>query len=184
MDRYLGGEEIDIEMLIDDLETAVARGTFYPVRPGLRRDRRRPGRELLELLTAGVPVAAGARRCRSSPGRTARPRPPLTCDPDGPLVAEVVKTTIDPYVGRVSPGPGLLRHAAPRQPRARVGPRAWPSAATRTTTSTSGSARCPRRSARRSATVAECIAGDICAITKLGHAPRPATPCRPRTTRC
>ncbi len=30
------------------------------------------------------------------------PCPPLTCDPDGPLVAEVVKTTIDRHVGRVS----------------------------------------------------------------------------------
>ena len=28
--------------------------------------------------------------------------PEITCDPNGPLVAEVVKTTIDPYVGRVS----------------------------------------------------------------------------------
>ena len=30
------------------------------------------------------------------------PRNSLTCDPDGPLLAEVVKTTSDPYVGRVS----------------------------------------------------------------------------------
>src|SRR6185436_8409789 len=30
------------------------------------------------------------------------PRAPLQCDPAGPLIAEVVKTTIDPYVGRVS----------------------------------------------------------------------------------
>src|SRR5262249_38478164 len=33
MDRYLSGEEIDQEILIEDLEKAVARGSFYPVVP-------------------------------------------------------------------------------------------------------------------------------------------------------
>ena len=31
MDRYLGGEDIELKVLVDDLEKAVARGTFYPV---------------------------------------------------------------------------------------------------------------------------------------------------------
>src|SRR5262249_60872024 len=31
MDAYLGGEEIDPKGLIEDLEKAVARGSFYPV---------------------------------------------------------------------------------------------------------------------------------------------------------
>ena len=33
MDRYLGGEEIDVKLLVDDLERAVARATFFPVVP-------------------------------------------------------------------------------------------------------------------------------------------------------
>ena len=41
MDRYLGGEDIDLKMLIDDLETAVARGSFYPVLAVRRADRPR-----------------------------------------------------------------------------------------------------------------------------------------------
>src|SRR3954463_5383929 len=54
LDRYLSGEDIGIEVLVDDLETAVARGTFYPVLPvcaetgvGLA--------ELLEVLSGGFP---------------------------------------------------------------------------------------------------------------------------------
>ena len=31
MDSYLSGEEIDPKVLIEDLEKAVARGSFYPV---------------------------------------------------------------------------------------------------------------------------------------------------------
>ncbi len=41
MDRYLGGEDIDLDILIDDLETAVARGSFYPVLAACGADRAR-----------------------------------------------------------------------------------------------------------------------------------------------
>jgi elongation factor G len=100
MDRYLGGEEIDQKVLIDDLERAVARGSFFPVIPvcsgtGVGTQ------ELLEVMTSGFP---------SPPEHPLPevftphgvPRPGLSCDPAGPLLAEVVKTTSDPYVGRVS----------------------------------------------------------------------------------
>ena len=41
MDRYLGGEDIDMDILVDDLETAVARGAFYPVLAVCAADRAR-----------------------------------------------------------------------------------------------------------------------------------------------
>jgi elongation factor G len=100
MDRYLGGEDIDMDILVDDLETAVARGSFYPVIAtaavtgvGLH--------ELLEVLTSAFPSPL-EHELPPVTGVDGSPKEPLTCDPAGPLVAEVVKTTVDPYVGRVS----------------------------------------------------------------------------------
>ncbi|GAA1517768.1 elongation factor G-like protein EF-G2 [Streptomyces albidochromogenes] len=105
MDRYLAGEEIDYKTLVDDLERAVARGTFHPVlaaAPPTDGNREGIGTvELLELITGGFPTPAE----HEAPAVTTpdgRPRPPVTCDPDGPLAAEVVRTASDPYVGRVS----------------------------------------------------------------------------------
>jgi len=100
MDRYLSGEDIDLKVLIDDLETAVARGSFYPVLPvnpttGVGMT------ELLELITDGFPSPM-EHRIPEVTGLHDEPRPALTCDPNGPLVAEVVKTTSDPYVGKIS----------------------------------------------------------------------------------
>ncbi len=100
MDRYLGGEDIDMDILVDDLETAVARGAFHPVLAacgptGLG------SAELLEVLTSAFPSPL-EHDVPPVTGIDGSPREPLTCDPAGPLVAEVVKTTVDPYVGRVS----------------------------------------------------------------------------------
>jgi elongation factor G len=100
MDRYLGGEEIPTETLVDDLETAVARGSFHPVlaacgTSGLGAE------ALLEVLTSAFPTPQ-EHAVPPVTGVEGTPHEPLSCDPAGPLVAEVVKTTVDPYVGRVS----------------------------------------------------------------------------------
>ncbi|AIA02498.1 elongation factor G-like protein EF-G2 [Streptomyces sp. VTCC 41912] len=105
MDRYLAGEEIELKTLVGDLETAVARGSFHPVlaaAPAVEGARQGLGTvELLELITGGFPTPAE----REAPAVTSpdgAPRPGLGCDPEGPLAAEVVKTSSDPYVGRLS----------------------------------------------------------------------------------
>jgi elongation factor G len=100
MERYLGGEEIDQSVLIDDLEKAVARASFFPVMPACSATG--VGTlELLEIITSGFPSPPEHKlpEVFTPQGKT---RDGLACDPNGPLLAEVVKTTSDPYVGRVS----------------------------------------------------------------------------------
>jgi elongation factor G len=100
MDRYLAGERIEPKVLIEDLETAVARGSFYPVLAASHLNALGT-QELLELMTSAFPSPLE----HTPPPVTTpagAPAAPLACDPDGPLVAEVVKTTTDPYVGRIS----------------------------------------------------------------------------------
>ncbi len=100
MDRYLDGEQIDEAGLIEDLEKAVARGSFFPVLPvcattGVGTV------ELLDGMAAGFPSPPEHRLPEVfSPAGAARTG--LACDPSGPLLAEVVKTTSDPYLGRIS----------------------------------------------------------------------------------
>jgi elongation factor G len=100
LDRYLEGEQIETSAILADLRTAIVRGTFFPILP------------------VSPPTGAGVEELLSLieqafPDPTVHPLPAITtpagaavtgvtCDPDAPLVAEVVRTTTDPYVGRLS----------------------------------------------------------------------------------
>ncbi|WP_104108274.1 elongation factor G-like protein EF-G2 [Nocardioides sp. 616] len=100
MDDYLEGAEVGEEALVADVAEAMRHGLFHPVVPvcaatgvGLT--------ELLDLVVAGFPAPAShpSPEVFTPAGKTA---PPLTADPSGPLVAQVIGTTSDPYVGRLS----------------------------------------------------------------------------------
>lgn len=100
MERYLEGEEVAEEVLLADLEKAVARASFFPVVPVCAQT----GvgcRELLDLMVRGFPspLEHPSPEVFTPAGKAAGP---VECDPQGPLVAEVVRTASDPYVGRTS----------------------------------------------------------------------------------
>src|SRR6478752_5204629 len=171
MDRYMSGEDIETALLIDDLETAVARGSFFPVIPvcaltGLGLD------ELLEIITEGFPPPSEHvfPAVYTAAGKTVDG---LACDPSGTLVAEVVKTTSDPYVGRIS----LTRvFSGTVHPDATVHVSGHFSEFSDHGGSHEdhdederiGALSSPLGKVQRAAT--RCIAGDICAIAKLSRA--------------
>ncbi len=100
LDRYLAGEELDPAVIVADLHTAVGRGHFHPMVPvcaatGLGLS------ELLDLIVRGFPTPA-ERPLPKAWTPVGAPGPELSCDPDGPLAAEVVRTWIDAYLGRLS----------------------------------------------------------------------------------
>ncbi|MEV4756723.1 elongation factor G-like protein EF-G2 [Micromonospora sp. NPDC049559] len=167
MDRYLGGEEIEPAVLIEDLEKAVARGHFYPVIPvcagtGVGLD------ALLEVLTAAFPSPL-EHDLPVVTGVDGSPRPPLTCDPEGPLVAEVVKTTVDRHVGRVS----LVRVFSGTLRPDQVVHVSGHGLAGRGHPDHDADERVAHVYAPLGAALREvpaCVAGDICAITKSGSA--------------
>ncbi|MGA3155197.1 MAG: elongation factor G-like protein EF-G2 [Streptosporangiaceae bacterium] len=167
MDSYLSGEQIEVKGLIEDLEKAVARGSFYPVLAvatphgiGLT--------ELLEIITQAFPAPA-EHPLPSVTTVDGKPVSGIACDPDGPLIAEVVKTTSDPYVGRIS----LVRvFSGTLRPDATVHVsghgRADSGHADHDQDERMGALTSPLGKHQRS--VAMCAAGDICAVAKLSTA--------------
>ena len=167
MDRYLSGEEIDPKVLIEDLEKAVARGSFYPVLV-VSAPQRIGMLELLEVMTEAFPSPAE----HPLPAVTTpdgKPVSGLTADPKGPLLAEVVKTTTDPYVGRIS----LVRvFSGTLRPDASVHVSGHGRSARghddHDNDERIGALTSPLGKQQR--TVTQCAAGDICAVAKLSTA--------------
>jgi elongation factor G len=167
MDSYLSGAEIEVKGLIEDLETAVARGTFYPVLASSAPHHIGMA-ELLEVITQAFPSPAEhPLPAVTTPDGKAVAN--LNTDPDGPLLAEVVKTTSDPYVGRVS----LVRvFSGTLRPDAVVHVsghgRAASGHADHDEDERVGAITSPLGKHQRP--VASCPAGDICAVAKLATA--------------
>jgi elongation factor G len=167
MDRYLSGEEIDPKVLIEDLEKAVARGSFYPVL--VTSAPQRIGMlELLEVMTQAFPSPAEHPMPEvSTPD--GNPVTGMASDPQGPLLAEVIKTTSDPYVGRIS----LVRvFSGTLRPDTAVHVSGHGRAAhghqDHDNDERMGALTSPLGKQQRSLT--QCGAGDICAVAKLGTA--------------
>jgi elongation factor G len=175
MDRYLDGEDLEVDVLIEDLEKAVARGSFYPVLPysaysaGLVATPPAIGAiELLELMTKAFPSPL-EHEVPPVTSPDGKPKGPLTCDPAGPLVAEVVKTSTDPYVGRISlvrVFSGTLKTDLPVHVSGHG--QAARGHADHDVDERVGALSSPLGKVQR--TVSEGIAGDIVAVAKLAHA--------------
>jgi elongation factor G len=164
MDSYLSGEEIEVKGLIEDLEKAVARGSFYPVLAS-SAPHHIGMEELLEVVTQAFP----APHEHPMPAVTTpdgKEVTGLTSEPEGPLLAEVIKTTSDPYVGRVSlvrVFSGMLRPDAVVHVSGHG--REESGHADHDEDERIGALTSPLGKQQR--TVASCRAGDICAVAKL-----------------
>jgi len=168
MERYLSGETVPTDVLISDLLTAVARGSFYPVLAvssplGIGME------ELLEIVTLAFPSPLAHPLPPVASAATGDPVEGLACDPDGPLLAEVVKTTSDPYVGRISLvrvfsgtlRPDMSVHVSGHGRAARGHPDHDDDERVGALTSPLGKQQRP---------ITECQAGSICAVAKLSTA--------------
>ncbi|MBK1788074.1 elongation factor G-like protein EF-G2 [Prauserella cavernicola] len=167
MDRYLAGEPIAEETLIADLETAVARASFHPVIPVCAET----GLGLAEVLD-GIARAFPSPLEHQLPDVTSPegvPHPRLSPDPGGPLAAEVVRTAVDSYVGRVSLVRVFSGTLRPERPVHVSGH----GLAERGHADHDSDERVAHLYSPLGANLREvpyCVAGDLCALTKIGSA--------------
>ena len=170
LERYLAGEDIGARRAHRRPRDRGRPRHVLPGAAGLRRDRARAGASCWRCIAGGFPSAASSSTCPPVTTPDGAAAPTLSCDPDGPLLAEVVRTTRRPVPRPAVDPAGVLRHAHPGHRDAHLRPRRRRARATPTTTRTSGSARSSPRSAPRCARSRARVAGDICAVGRLGVA--------------
>lgn len=167
MDRYLAGDTIDEATLIHDLETAVARGGLHPVVP-VSAESGVGVNEILDGIVRGFPSPLEHNLPEFTDPQGANPRT-LECAPRGPLAAEVVHTSVDVYVGRVSLIRVFSGTMLPDRPVHVSGhgmaDRGHPD---HDEDERAGHVYSPLGATLRD--VPHCVAGDLCALTKLGSA--------------
>jgi elongation factor G len=100
MERLFAEEEITSDELLDAMMKAVATGNLYPLVPissatGVGVE------ELLSLIEHGFPTPSSHPNPEVD-SLKGDPLPLPATDPDGPLVAQVIRTTTDPFAGRLS----------------------------------------------------------------------------------
>ncbi|HRY10906.1 MAG: elongation factor G-like protein EF-G2 [Actinobacteria bacterium] len=167
LEAWVGGENVGIDTVIEDMEKAVVRGEFYPLIPinpvtGLGM------LEVLELVAKGFPSPLEHKDVEATTPE-GKPVDALTCDPDGPLLAEVIKTTSEPYVGKLSlvrVFSGTLRPELPVHVSGHFA--AGSTHEDHDVDERVGALSSPLGKTQRS--VPTCGAGDICAVAKLSRA--------------
>ena len=97
MEKYLEDEALSDEEILRGLTAAVAAGQVFPVLTGsARHDVGIP--PLLDAIVRTVPSPAGATVQADGTGQTIE----RSIDPSGPTSAQVLKTSVDQYAGRLS----------------------------------------------------------------------------------
>lgn len=166
LDSYLEGDELDADLLKKDLALAIANATFFPILPLAA-----PGdigtTELLALIESAFPppttswLPAGT----TLDGKKIE----YTADPAGPLLAEIIKTTTDSYLGRIAIVRVFSGTLKPETSVAITGiTEREGETSVRHTTERSGALASPFGSAQRPVEAA--LAGDIVTVTRLSSA--------------